>query len=156
MRKVSKIALVAAAFTVSSMLIAGCGAKTADRAPAPGALQSGGDPQNVITKENFDTLSSNLSLSDLEGMYGKATFLQQSMVRDLRICRQAHDFFLQLRLCMQVFAIKCNKDELYQDKDNNRDKCEIIDKRHEVKPNRAADHDIRRIADEGCRAADVR
>ena len=80
MRKVSKIALVAAAFTVSSMLIAGCGAKTADRAPAPGALQSGGDPQNVITKENFDTLSPNLSLSDLEGMYGKATFLQQSIV----------------------------------------------------------------------------
>ena len=80
MRKVSKIALVAAAFTVSSMLIAGCGAKTVDRAPAPGALQSGGDPQNVITKENFDTLSSNLSLSDLEGMYGKATFLQQSIV----------------------------------------------------------------------------
>ena len=80
MRKVSKIALVAAAFTVSSMLIAGCGAKTADRAPAPGALQSGGDPQNVITKENFDTLSSNLSLSDLEGMYGKATLLQQSIV----------------------------------------------------------------------------
>ena len=80
MRKVSKIALVAAAFTVSSMLIAGCGAKTADRAPAPGALQSGGDPQNVITKENFDTLSPNLSLSDLEGMYGKATVLQQSIV----------------------------------------------------------------------------
>ena len=80
MRKVSKIALVAAAFAASSMFIAGCGAKTADRAPAPGALQSGGDPQNVITKENFDTLSSNLSLSDLEGMYGKATFLQQSIV----------------------------------------------------------------------------
>ena len=80
MRKVSKIALVAAAFAASSMLIAGCGAKTADRAPAPGALQSGGDPQNVITKENFDTLSSNLSLSDLEGMYGKATLLQQSIV----------------------------------------------------------------------------
>ena len=80
MRKVSKIALVAAVFAASSMLIAGCGAKTADRAPAPGALQSGGDPQNVITKENFDTLSSNLSLSDLEGMYGKATFLQQSIV----------------------------------------------------------------------------
>ena len=80
MRKVSKIALVAATFAASSMLIAGCGAKTADRAPAPGALQSGGDPQNVITKENFDTLSSNLSLSDLEGMYGKATFLQQSIV----------------------------------------------------------------------------
>ena len=80
MRKVSKIALVAAAFAASSMLIAGCGAKTADRAPAPGALQSGSDPQNVITKENFDTLSSNLSLSDLEGMYGKATFLQQSIV----------------------------------------------------------------------------
>ena len=80
MRKVSKIALVAAVFAASSMLIAGCGAKTADRAPAPGALQSGGDPQNVITKENFDTLSSNLSLSDLEGMYGKAILLQQSIV----------------------------------------------------------------------------
>ena len=80
MMKVSRIGLIAAAFAASSMLIAGCGAKTADRAPAPGALQSGGDPQNVITKENFDTLSSNLSLSDLEGMYGKATFLQQSIV----------------------------------------------------------------------------
>ena len=80
MMKVSKIGLIAAAFAASSMLIAGCGAKTADRAPAPGALQSGGDPQNVITKENFDTLSSNLSLSDLEGMYGKATLLQQSIV----------------------------------------------------------------------------
>ena len=80
MMKVSKIGLIAAAFAASSMLIAGCGAKTADRAPAPGALQSGGDPQNVITKENFDTLPSNLSLSDLEGMYGKATFMQQSIV----------------------------------------------------------------------------
>ena len=80
MMKVSKIGLIAAAFAASSMLIAGCGAKTADRAPAPGALQSGGDPQNVITKENFDTLSPNLSLSDLEGMYGKATVLQQSIV----------------------------------------------------------------------------
>ena len=81
MMKVSKIGLVAAAFAASSMLIAGCGgAKTADRAPMPGALQGERDAQNVITKENFDTLPSNLSLSDLEGMYGKATFMQQSIV----------------------------------------------------------------------------
>ena len=39
MVKVSKLGLVAAAFAASSMLIAGCGAKTADRAPGPGALQ---------------------------------------------------------------------------------------------------------------------
>ena len=81
MMKVSKIGLVAAAFAASSMLIAGCGgAKTADRAPGPGALQGSYDKQDVITKENFDTLPSNLSLSDLEGMYGKATFMQQSIV----------------------------------------------------------------------------
>ena len=80
MRKVSKIALVAAAFAASSMLIAGCGAKTADRAPAPGALQSGGDPQNVITKENFDSLPTGLSLSELEGMYGKAVLVQKTIV----------------------------------------------------------------------------
>ena len=81
MMKVSKIGLIAAAFAASSMLVAGCGAgKTAERAPGPGALQGTGDAQNVITKENFDTLSPNLSLSDLEGMYGKATVLQQSIV----------------------------------------------------------------------------
>ena len=81
MRKVSKIALVAAAFAASSMLIAGCGgAKTADRAPGPGALQGDYDKQDVITKENFDSLSTGLSLSDMEGLYGKATLLQQSIV----------------------------------------------------------------------------
>ena len=81
MMKISKLGLLAAAVAASSMLVMGCGGeKAVGRAPAPGALQSGGDPQNVITKENFDTLSSDLSLSDLEGMYGKATFLQQSIV----------------------------------------------------------------------------
>ena len=81
MRKVSKIALVAAAFAASSMLIAGCGgAKTADRAPGPGALQGDYDKQDVITKENFDSLPTGLGLSELEGMYGKATFVHQSIV----------------------------------------------------------------------------
>ena len=81
MMKVSKVGVVAAAFAASSMLIAGCGgAKTADRAPGPGALQGSYDKQDVITKENFDGLRADLSLSDLEGMYGKATFIQQSIV----------------------------------------------------------------------------
>ena len=81
MMKVSKIGLVAAAFAASSMLIAGCGgAKTADRAPGPGALQGSYDKQDVITKENFDGLRADLSLSDLEGMYGKATLVHQSIV----------------------------------------------------------------------------
>ena len=81
MMKVSKIGLVAAAFAASSMLIAGCGgAKTADRAPMPGALQGERDAQNVITKENFDGLRADLSLSDLEGMYGKASLVQRTIV----------------------------------------------------------------------------
>ena len=81
MRKVSKIALVAAAFAASSMLIAGCGgAKTADRAPGPGALQGDYDKQDVITKENFDSLPTGLSLSELEGMYGKAILVQKTIV----------------------------------------------------------------------------
>ena len=81
MMKVSKIGLVAAAFAASSMLIAGCGgAKTADRAPGPGALQGSYDKQDVITKENFDGLRADLSLNDLEAMYGKAVLVQQSIV----------------------------------------------------------------------------
>ena len=80
MVKVSKLGLVAAAFAASSMLIAGCGAKTADRAPGPGALQGSYDKQDVITKENFDGLRADLSLSDLEGMYGKANLVQRTIV----------------------------------------------------------------------------
>lgn len=81
MMKVSKIGLVAAAFAASSMLITGCGgAKTADRAPGPGALQGSYDKQDVITKENFDGLRADLSLSDLEGMYGKANLVQRTIV----------------------------------------------------------------------------
>ena len=81
MMKVSKIGFVAAAFAASSMLIAGCsGAKTAERAPGPGALQGSCDKQDVITKENFDGLRADLSLNDLEAMYGKAVLVQQSIV----------------------------------------------------------------------------
>ena len=82
MMKISKLGLAAAAFAASSILIAGCGsgAKTADRAPTPGALQGNYDKQDVITKENFDGLRADLSLSDLEAMYGKATLVQQSIV----------------------------------------------------------------------------
>ena len=80
MVKVSKLGLVAAAFAASSMLIAGCGAKTADRAPAAGSWQGVRDAQNVITKENFDGLRANLSLSDLEAMYGKAILVQRTIV----------------------------------------------------------------------------
>ena len=81
MLNMKKIGLAAAAVAASAVLAAGCGSQqTANRAPINGALQGERDAQNVITKENFDTLPSNLSLSDLEGMYGKATFMQQSIV----------------------------------------------------------------------------
>ena len=81
MMKINKLGLVAAAFAASSMLIAGCGgAKTADRAPGTGALQGSYDKQDVITKENFDGLRADLSLSDLEGMYGKANLVQRTIV----------------------------------------------------------------------------
>ena len=81
MMKVRKIGLGAAAFAASSMLVAGCGGgKTAERAPGPGALQGARDAQNVITKENFDSLRSDLTLNDMEGLYGKATLVHQSIV----------------------------------------------------------------------------
>ena len=80
MTKVSKIGLVAAVFAASSMLIAGCGAKTADRAPGPGAWQGAADAQNIITKENFDSLRPGLSLSDMEEGYGKGMLIHQSIV----------------------------------------------------------------------------
>ena len=81
MLTINTLGLVAAAFAASSMLIAGCGgAKTADRAPGPGALQGSYDKQDVITKENFDGLRADLSLSDLEGMYGKANLVQRTIV----------------------------------------------------------------------------
>ena len=80
MMKINKLGLVAAAFAASSILIAGCGAKTADRAPSVGSWQGVRDAQNVITKENFDGLRADLSLSDLEAMYGKAILVQRTIV----------------------------------------------------------------------------
>ena len=80
MMKINKLGLVAAAFAASSILIAGCGAKTADRAPSVGSWQGVRDAQNVITKENFDGLGAGLSLSDMETLYGKATLVHQSIV----------------------------------------------------------------------------
>ena len=80
MMKVSKLGLVAAAFVASSMLVVGCGGKTADRAPSMGSWQGGADAQDVITKENFDGLRPGLSLGEMEAMYGKATLIHQSIV----------------------------------------------------------------------------
>ena len=80
MMKVSKLGLVAAAFVASSMLVVGCGGKTADRAPSMGLWQGGADAQDVITKENFDGLRPGLSLGEMEAMYGKATLIHQSIV----------------------------------------------------------------------------
>ena len=80
MMKVSKLGLVAAAFVASSMLVVGCGGKTADRAPSMGSWQGDPDAQDVITKENFDGLRPGLSLGEMEAMYGKATLVHQSIV----------------------------------------------------------------------------
>ena len=81
MMKVGKIGLVAAAFAVSSMLVAGCGGKTADRAPAPGAWQGAGDKQDVITLTNFDSIQPGASIGDVEALYGKkGELIHQSIV----------------------------------------------------------------------------
>ena len=80
MMNVSKIGLVAAVFAASSMLVAGCGGKTAERAPGPGAWQGAGDLQNVITAENFADIQAGASVGDVEAMYGKGVLIHQSIV----------------------------------------------------------------------------
>ena len=55
---------------------------------------------------------------DREEDDGKA-LVQERMIRDLRIGRQAHNLILQLRLRMQFLVIKGNKDKLDKDKDDD-------------------------------------
>ena len=50
MMKIKALGIVAAVFAASSLLIAGCGGKTAERVPAPGALQGPQDAQDVVTE----------------------------------------------------------------------------------------------------------
>ena len=49
MMKIKALGIAAAVFAASSLLIAGCGGKTAERVPAPGALQGPQDAQDVVT-----------------------------------------------------------------------------------------------------------
>lgn len=84
MMKVKVLGMAAAVFAASSLLITGCGGKTADRAPGPRALQGEYDKQDVITAANFDSIPSGASLSDVETLYGqKGTFVQESIVNGI-------------------------------------------------------------------------
>lgn len=80
MMHVKKFGLAAAVFAASSLLVTGCGGKTADRAPGPGALQGTRDLQNVITTENFASIRPGMTLGDVEAMYGKGAHVGKSIV----------------------------------------------------------------------------
>ena len=79
MMNIKKQGLAAAVFVVSSMLIMGCGGKSAERAPGSGALQGERDPQQVITAENFASIEPGMMRGDVEAMYGKGRHVGKSI-----------------------------------------------------------------------------
>ena len=83
MMNVKKLGLAAAVFAASSLLVMGCGGKTAQRAPGPGALQGDRDHQQVITTENFAAIQPGMSLGDVEAMYGKGVHVGKSIVNGI-------------------------------------------------------------------------
>jgi len=79
MVNIKKLGLAAAVFAASSMLLMGCGGKTATRAPGPGALQGDRDMQQVITAENFASIMPGMTRSDIEAMYGAGRHVGKSI-----------------------------------------------------------------------------
>src|SRR5574344_2292667 len=84
------------------------------------------------------------------------TFLEQRIIRNLAGRIQAHNLFLQIRLRLELIPVKQDEYRLHDNEDQYADGRQIPDEIHEVQSHRAADHDIRRIADQRSRAANVR
>ena len=68
-----------------------------------------------------------------------------------------HDLCLELRLRLEAVLVDKLHDEDHDDHIDDSNRCKVLDERHEGELlHRAADHDVRRITDERCRAADIR
>ena len=83
-------------------------------------------------------------------------FLQQGRIGNLALGIEPHDLLLEIRLRVELLAVNRDEHELYEDEDQDCDAREIGEEIHEVQANSTADHDVRRVADQRCRAADVR
>ena len=84
-------------------------------------------------------------------------FAEQLVIFDAFAGIHGHDFGLQFRLRVELLAVERLHDE-HDDKEvEERDRREVLDEHHECEFwCRAADHDVRRVANQRRRAADVR
>lgn len=81
MMKIKALGIVAAVFAASSLLIAGCGGKTAERVPAPGALQGPQDAQDVVTEERIAAVKKGMSVGEVAAIFGQeGVLVGQSIV----------------------------------------------------------------------------
>ena len=71
MMKKKALGIAAAVFAASSLLAAGCGGKTAERIPAPGALQGPRDAQDVITDESIAAVKKGMSVGEVAAVFGQ-------------------------------------------------------------------------------------
>ena len=81
MMKIKALGIAAAVFAASSLLIAGCGGKTAERVPAPGALQGPQDAQDVVTEERIAAVKKGMSVGEVAAIFGQeGVLVGQSIV----------------------------------------------------------------------------
>ena len=83
--------------------------------------------------------------------------LQQGVIRDRRLFVHLHQLRLQLRRRHEALAVDRRHDKEHHRHTYDGDRREMFDEHDEGQfLDRTADHDVRRVADESCRSADVR
>ena len=83
--------------------------------------------------------------------------LQQGVIRDRRLFVHLHQLCLQLRRRHEALAVDRRHDKEHHRHTYDGDRREMFDEHDEGQfLDRTADHDVRRVADEGRRSADVR
>ena len=92
---------------------------------------------------------------DSESKHSKA-FFKKFKISDLAEGVNSHNFILKFRLSMKLGFIHHKQNSDCHGKDEYRRRSEIHHKIAEAQTNRRANHYIRWIANERCRAANVR
>ena len=82
--------------------------------------------------------------------------LQEARLDDLALLIELHDLLTQLVRRVELLAVNHDQKSDRHDEDQDADRREVRDEIHELQADGTADHDVRRIADQGRRAADVR
>ena len=82
--------------------------------------------------------------------------LQEARLDDLALLIELHDLLAQLVCRVELLAVNHDQKSDRHDEDQDADCREVRDEIHELQADGTADHDVRRIADQGRRAADVR